>query len=88
MIIIEDVWSAIDKGYEKIADLQHEIARKSRTSGDINIYNKQQLISVELLAYLEGLEMLDINHEIGINDIIERLYNNIKLLTKNLTLWD
>lgn len=89
MIVIEDIWSAIDKGYERLADLQYEIAKKSVVSGEkTDLTNKKQFISLKLLAYLQSLEMLSIDHTPETNRIIERIYNNIKNITKNITLWD
>jgi len=84
MVGIEDVWTAIDRGYEQIAVFQFEIAEKLPMIGDISVFNGRQVISMELLAYLEALEELSLNHSIAENKIIDRLYNNIKVLTKNI----
>lgn len=88
MIHIQDIWTAIDLGYEEIAQAQLEIAKRSRISGDVTVYNKKQLISTELFAYLTALEDLKFNHTIADNATIEKLYNNIKVITKDLRRWD
>lgn len=88
MIIVQDIWSAIDLGYEEIAQAQLEIARRSRISGDVTVYNKKQLLSTELFAYITALEDLSFNHTIDDNMTIEKLYNNIKVITKDLRRWD
>lgn len=88
MIIIQDVWTAIDLGYEELAQAQLIIAKRSRLTGDVTVYNQKQLQSTELLAYISALAELNLNHNIDENKIIERLYNNIKLITKDLRRWD
>ena len=88
MLILQDVWSAIDLGYEEIAQTQLEIAKRSRFTGSTDVYNMKQLRSTELYAYLTALEGIAFNHNIEDNKIIEKLYNNIKLITKDLRRWD
>ena len=41
MIALQDVWSAVDHAYEAIAELQFQIADRSRISGDVDIFNKK-----------------------------------------------
>ena len=88
MIIIQDIWTSIDRGYETIAQLQLDIAKRSRVSGDMLLYNNKQIKSTQLIAYLTTLEEFSFNHNIADNKIIEQLYNNIKLITKDLRRWD
>ena len=84
MIIIQDVWTAIDRGYEYISALQYDLAANIGIVGDITLFDTGVNTSIELLAYIEALEELDLNHNIAQNKIIERLYNNIKILTKEI----
>lgn len=84
MIILQDVWTAIDRGYEYIAALQYKIAHEIGIVGDHTLFDEEVAVSIELIAYLEALEELSLNHNIEQNKIIERLYNNIKLLTKDI----
>jgi len=88
MIVIEDIWTAIDRGYEEIAQNQLDIAKKSRVSGSVLLYDNRQRKSTGLLAYLLALEELALNHTIEQNKLIEKLYNNIKTITKDLRRWD
>jgi len=88
MIALQDVWSAVDHAYEAIAELQFQIADRSRISGDVDIFNKKQTRSTMLLAYLGALDELRLNITIVENRIVERLYNNIKTLTKDIRRWD
>ena len=88
MIDLQDIWTAIDRAYESMAELQYQIANKSRISGDITIYDKSQIKSAELLMYIEALKELNLNIAIVQNRIIERIYNNIKALTKDIRRWD
>jgi len=85
MLVIEDVWTAIDKGYEQIAALQFEVAKRAPISGDLLAFKKEGQISMELLAYIESLEGLNLGHSIKENKVIERLYNNIVILTKEIS---
>jgi len=88
MIVIQDIWTAIDLAYEEIAQAQLDIAKRSRLTGDVTVYNAKQLKSTELYSYIIALEEIDFNHNISNNKIIEKLYNNIKLITKDLRRWD
>lgn len=88
MIILQDIWTAIDLGYEQLAQTQLMIAKRSRFTGNADIYNSKQLRSTELYAYISALEEISFNHNIEDNKIIEKLYNNIKLITKDLRRWD
>jgi len=84
MVGITDVWTAIDRGYEYLAASQYNIASRISIVGDVSMFDRDVAISIELLAYLEALEELSLNHTIIQNKIIERLYNNIKVLIKEI----
>lgn len=88
MIALQDIWSAVDIGYEEIANQQLDIAFRSRISGDITVYNKAQLKSVKLLAYITAIAEIPFNNNSNDNATLEKLYNNIKSLTKDLRRWD
>lgn len=85
---IEDVYTAIDRGWEHLSNLQLLMAKRSRVSGDITMYNKNQLTCVILYANISALESIPLNHNIDDNKLIKKLYNNIKLITKNFKRWD
>lgn len=85
---IEDLYTAIDRGWETLAKIQLDIAKKSRVSGDVTVYNKNQLQSVKLYANISALQQIPFNHSIEQNKTIKILYNNIKLMTKNFKRWD
>ena len=84
MVGIQDVWTAIDRGYEYLAASQYNIASNIGIVGSMDMFDKDVAVSIELLAYLEALEELNLNHTIIQNKIIERLYNNIKVLIKEI----
>jgi hypothetical protein len=88
MIVIQDIWTAVDRAYEEIAMLQLEIAKRSRVSGDVTIFNKKQMVSTELYAYVDAINSISFNHDSTKNKTIERLYYKIKLITKDLRQWD
>ena len=88
MITINDVDTAIDKGYEEIARLQLDIAKKARVIGDVTIYNKGHMESVKLYSFIDALSSVPFNHSIGQNEIIHHLYNNIKKITKDIRQWN
>ena len=88
MLQRNDIDTAIDKGYEEIARLQLEIAKRSRMSGDVTIYNKRQMLSTRLLAFTSAIVEIPFNHSAENNKVITRLYNSIKLITKDLRQWD
>jgi hypothetical protein len=83
-----DIDTAINRGYEEIARLQLEIAKRSRMSGDVTIFNKKQMVSTRLYAYITAIIEIPFNHDSNKNEVIERLYNRIKLITKDLRQWD
>jgi len=88
IIDVQDVWSAIDHAYETMAELQYEIADRSRVSGDVTALNQKMTVSIELSAYVGALEELSLNITAVENRIVHRLYSNIKVLTKDLRRWD
>lgn len=88
MLTIHDRDTAIDRGYEEIARLQLDIAKRSRVSGNVNIYNKKQMQSTRLYAFITAIVEVPFNHSPEKNKIVTRLYNNIKLITKDLRQWD
>lgn len=88
ILTIEDRDTAVNQGYEEIARLQLSIAKRSRISGDINIHNGSQMQSVKLYAYITAIVEIPFNHTKEQNAVVQRLYNNIKLITKDLRQWD
>jgi hypothetical protein len=54
MLQINNIDTAINKGYEEIASLQLSIAR-SRVSGDVTIFNKKQMLSTKLYAFITAI---------------------------------
>lgn len=88
MLTINDRDTAINKGYEEIARLQLDIAKRSRMSGDVTIYNKKQMLSTKLYAYITAIIEVPFNHDPEQNRVVSRLYDNIKLITKDLRQWN
>jgi hypothetical protein len=84
----DDITTAMNRGIEEIASLQLEIAKRSRISGDINIFNQKHMQSIKLYSFITAMDEIPLNHSVQQNDIIERLYNNIKLITKDLRQWN
>jgi hypothetical protein len=87
MLQINNIDTAINKGYEEIASLQLSIAKRSRVSGDVTIFNKKQL-STKLYAFITAITEVPFNHNPADNLVVARLYNSIKLITKDLRQWD
>ena len=87
MIVLEDIWSAIDNGNEALAQIQLSIAKRSRVSGDTTVYDENEIMSMRLYSNLVALTELSFNHTIVQNELIEKLYNNIKLITKDYRQW-
>ena len=88
IVSVTDVLTAVNRAYEAMAELQYEIADRSRTAGDTTIFDKKELKSTMLLAYTTSLEELSLNITSIENRIVQRLYNNIKTLTKDIRRWD
>lgn len=88
ILTIEDRDTAVNQGYEEIARLQLAIAKRARISGDINIYNGNQMLSVKLYACITAIVEIPFNHTKEQNAIVHKLYNTIKLITKDLRQWD
>jgi hypothetical protein len=87
MLQINNIDTAINKGYEEIASLQLSIAKRSRVSGDVTIFNKKML-STKLYAFITAITEVPFNHNPADNLVVARLYNSIKLITKDLRQWD
>lgn len=88
MVLIADIETSINKGYEEIASLQLTIAKRSRVSGDVNIYNRPHMLSLKLYAFIDALTSIPFNHTMEQNEVVERLHNNIKQITKDLRQWN
>jgi hypothetical protein len=88
MLNRNDIDTAINRGYEEIAVLQLSIAKRSRISGDVTIFNKKQMLSTKLYAFITAITEVPFNHDPKNNAVISRLYNSIKLITKDLRQWD
>jgi hypothetical protein len=86
MLQINNIDTAINKGYEEIASLQLSIAKRSRVSGDVT--NKKQMLSTKLYAFITAITEVPFNHNPADNLVVARLYNSIKLITKDLRQWD
>ena len=87
MIVLEDVWTAIDRGNEALAQIQLGIAKRARLSGDTTVYDKSEIMSMRLYSNLIALTEFSLNHSIEENKTVEMLYNNIKLITKDYRQW-
>jgi hypothetical protein len=87
MLQINNIDTAINKGYEEIASLQLSIA-KDPVSGDVTIFNKKQMLSTKLYAFITAITEVPFNHNPADNLVVARLYNSIKLITKDLRQWD
>ena len=88
MLSVEDIWSAIDQGYEEIAQLQYDLAVIQKISGDPDIYDKEQMRALELSMYIDGLKILDYGIDIDRNSAVDAMVYNIRKLTKDLRRWD
>lgn len=88
MIVLNDIWTAVNRAYEEIAMLQLDIAKRSRVSGDVTIFNRKQMVATELYAYITAVNDVPFNHTVENNKIVEKLYTKIKLITKDLRQWD
>jgi hypothetical protein len=60
MLQINNIDTAINKGYEEIASLQLSIAKRSRVSGDVTIFNKKQMLSTKL--FITAITEVPFNH--------------------------
>jgi hypothetical protein len=88
MIIIDDLWTAVNRAYEELAMLQLDIAKKTRVSGDIKIFNRKHMESIKLYAYINAIHDIPFNISIEENKKLEQVYNRIKTITKDLRRWD
>lgn len=88
MVETEAVGTAIDRGYEKMAQLQLDIAKNSRLNGDVQIFDRGQILSVVLLANITALESLALHHSFSQDKTIYDLLTNIKAITKDFNKWN
>lgn len=84
----EQVWTAVEKGYEGMAQLQLDIAKRSRYGGPPSIRSKKQLRSLQLYANAAALEELRINISIEEDRKVVKILTAIKLITKDIRRWD
>ena len=82
MITLQDIWTAADRGREKIAELEYYTSVRSRVSGDITIFNKNMILSMEIYANVSALEKLHIGVNPTQDRTIELLFERIKTLTQ------
>ena len=82
MITLQDIWTAVDRGREKIADLEYYTSVRSRISGDIDQFNKNMIRSMEIQANIQALEKLNIGISPEKDRVIEVLCERIKTLTQ------
>lgn len=82
MITTQDVWTAIDRGREKIADLEYYTSVRSRVSGDIDLYDKNMVLSIEIYANISVLKKMHLGLSIAQDKKIALLYERIKTLTQ------
>jgi hypothetical protein len=87
MIRITETWTAIDRGYEAISLMQYRIAKMSRVSGDVSVFNQAMVKSMEIYANIDALECLDIHVTINQDKNIELLFRRIKELTLDIKTW-
>lgn len=88
MLDIQDVFSAIDRAREELAQCQYDIAKKSPVSGNPGIFDDAQIRSLELSMYLDVIEMLTLHTSVEEEEILENMTAEIKRLTKDLRQWD
>jgi hypothetical protein len=62
----------INKGYEEIASLQLSIA-KDPVSGDVTIFNKKQMLSTKLYAFITAITEVPFNHNPADNLVVARI---------------
>lgn len=88
MLSKDYVYTTIDKAYDEMAQLQLEIARKSRFSGEVNVFDEKYRQAISLNACVVALEGYDLNISTNENNIIELLTSKIKGITKDIQQWD
>lgn len=84
----DDVHSAIDKAYEEIAQLQYNIAARSKVSGNPSNMDEVLAVTVRLSMYLDALKTVDLNVTVEENEIVEVITTRIYELTIDLRKWD
>lgn len=87
LVTLQAVWTAIDRGYEKIANIEYYIAKTSKVSGDITIYDTGMAVSMEIYANINALESLNINTSPEGDRTIQLILERIKTLTQKLRTW-
>lgn len=86
-LTINDIWTAIEMGYEDLSMLQLAIAKRSRISGSPNVNNEKLLVSLQLYANVTALEKIPFGRTQEDMKTAEKLYSNIKLITKDIRQW-
>lgn len=86
-LTINDIWTAVEMGYEDLAMLQLAIAKRSRISGSPSINNEKMLVSLQLYSNVTALEKVPFGRSQNDMKIAEKLYSNIKLITKDIRQW-
>ena len=83
---IEDIWTAIDRGYEEIANLEYEESERASISANVEVSTALISKSLELYALVRALEDLEPYFHTSpcMDEKIERIYNNVKMLTQKV----
>lgn len=88
MIYLEEVQVAVNNAYITLADLQYAISVKEPVSGDIKTFNKMYTLSTKIVANLEYIDTLNMNHTFQENNEIEFVVYSLKEITSKIRkLW-
>jgi len=77
---IEDIWTVIDRGYEKLAMTELAIVKREMISGDIKDFLDKRVYAIKLYSYIVALENMRLNIDVVGNQQVEQVYNKIMSL--------
>ena len=80
---IEDIWTSIDRGYEKLAMIELDITKREAISGDISAFLEKRIEAIKLYSYIVALENMRLNINVVGNQSIEKVYEKINIIIKN-----
>ena len=89
MIYLEEIQATVNEAYKTLARLQYMISEREPVSGDVRLFNRMYTLSTKLVANLEYIDLLQLNHTFNQNNEIENIVFSLKtIIAKVKNTWD
>jgi hypothetical protein len=89
MIYLNEIQKIVNTAYLTLAKLQFMISIREPVSGDTKTFNRMYTLSTKIIANLEYINMLNLNHSYIKNNEIENIVFSLKeIIQKVKSTWD